>query len=218
MLRAAALPSWIAAGARPGTSPRPGSSRCAMSPITNASGWPGIERSGCTCTRPARSSGTPSERPRLDAWTPAAQKTLLASMRSPPALTPAASIPVTAEEVRTSTPSVRRSSSAWRERSSAKAGSTRGPASSSTTRALRGSMRRKSRTRTVRLMSAMAPASSTPVGPPPTTTKVSSARCAPGSGEFSAASNAERMRRRISVACSSVFSPGARSSHSGCPK
>ena len=35
---------------------------------------------------------------------------------------------------------------------------------------------------------------------------------------FSARSNATSIRRRISVACSSVLSPGANSSHSGCPK
>src|SRR2546422_692531 len=34
-----------------------------MSPTAKASGWPGIERSGSTSTRPERSSSTPSVRP-----------------------------------------------------------------------------------------------------------------------------------------------------------
>ena len=41
---------------------------------------------------------------------------------------------------------------------------------------------------------------------------------ATGSRVRSASSKAVRTRRRISVACSTVFSPGANSSHSGCPK
>src|SRR6185295_4254017 len=43
-----------------------------MSPMANTSLWPGSERSGSTNTRPARSSGTPSERARGEAATPAA--------------------------------------------------------------------------------------------------------------------------------------------------
>ena len=46
---------------------------------------------------------------------------------------------------------------------------------------------------------------------------ISRARSA-GSFERSARSNADSTRRRISVASSIVFSPGARSSHSLCPK
>ena len=53
------------------------------------------------------------------------------------------------------------------------AGRTRGPASTRITRAVRGSMRRKSRASVCRAISANAPAISTPVGPPPTTTNVS---------------------------------------------
>ena len=39
-----------------------------------------------------------------------------------------------------------------------------------------------------------------------------------GSVKFSASSKAVRIRRRISVACSSVLRPGAKGSHSGWPK
>ena len=218
MFFAAAFPIWMAAGARPGMG-TPSCTSMAASPITNASGKPGMERSRSISTLPARSSLTvPRCEVSRSACTPAAQKTLRASMRSAPTSTPASSTPVTMAPVRTSTPSSERSDCARRERSSAKAGRRRGPASRRMTRALAGSMRRKSRTRTVRLMSAMAPASSTPVGPPPTTTKLSSGTRFAGSSSFSADSKAVRMRRRISVACSTVLRPGAALSHSGCPK
>ena len=60
----------------------------------------------------------------------------------------------------------------------------------------------------------MVPAISTPVGPAPMMTKVSSASRFCGSVSRSARSNATRMRRRKVVASSSVFSPGANGSHS----
>ena len=59
-----------------------------------------------------------------------------------------------------------------------------------------------------RAISASVPASSTPVGPPPTSTNVSSSCCRAASVSRSARSNASRMRRRISSASSSVFRPG----------
>ena len=55
----------------------------------------------------------------------------------------------------------------------------------------------------------MAPASSTPVGPPPTMTNVSRAARRAGSVSRSARSSESKMRRRIDVASSSVLSPGA---------
>ena len=79
-------------------------------------------------------------------------------------------------------------------------------------------MRRKSFASVKRLISPIAPASSTPVGPPPTITNVSSARWRARSLSFSASSNASSTRRRISVACSIVFRPGANGSHSSWPK
>src|SRR5512134_2997720 len=57
MFFAVSAPICFAAGAMPGTP-----SIAARSPITNTSGWPGRDRSGCTVTRPARSRGTPRER------------------------------------------------------------------------------------------------------------------------------------------------------------
>ena len=83
----------------------------AMSPTTKTSGWPGIVRSGPTTTRPARSSGTPSDWPSGLALTPAAQKTLRTGMNSSPMETPCGVTLVTIEFRRTSTPM--RSRSRW---------------------------------------------------------------------------------------------------------
>ena len=73
-------------------------------------------------------------------------------------------------------------------------------------------MLRKSSLRVLYANSAIAPANSTPVGPPPTITKLNQARRFSGSVSFSAASNAPNIRRRISMASSTVFKPGATSS------
>ncbi len=81
-----------------------------------------------------------------------------------------------------------------------------------------GSIERKSRRRVSRAISPIWPASSTPVGPAPTTTNVSHAARPSGSSSASAASNAVRMRRRISIASSRVLRPGASGSHSSWPK
>ena len=74
-------------------------------------------------------------------------------------------------------------------------------------------MLRKSFFREPWAISAIAPANSTPVGPPPTMIKVSQARCFSGSVSFYAASKAAKMRRLISKASSTVFKPGATSCH-----
>jgi hypothetical protein len=67
-------------------------------------------------------------------------------------------------------------------------------------------------------ISAMAPASSTPVGPPPTTTKVSHSCSTVSSISRSAASKAISTRRRISNASAMLLSPGACSAQSSRPK
>ena len=74
------------------------------------------------------------------------------------------------------------------------------PPSRSSTFAIVGWIWRKSDLSACRDSSAMAPASSTPVGPPPTTTNVSSAPCSAGSLSCSARSNAMSTRYRISSA------------------
>ena len=71
-----------------------------------------------------------------------------------------------------------------------------------------GSITRNSSVSVCRAISASVPASSTPVGPPPMTTNVNHAARFAASGSRSARSNAIKMRRRISSASSSVFSPG----------
>ena len=96
--------------------------------------------------------------------------------------------------------------------------STRSEPSTRMTRACPGSMWRKSPRKTRLASSAIAPASSTPVGPPPTTTIVISRRVSSGSGLLSARSNDVSTRRRIAIASSSVLSPSACPRHCSLPK
>ncbi len=139
-------------------------------------------------------------------------------MRSSPTYTAPSSMRVTMESSRTSTPSASSCCCALRDSSSSYAASRRLPPSIRMIRAARGSKLRKSRLSVWCAISAKAPAISTPVGPPPITTKVSSARRSSGSVTCSACSKASRKRRRISVASSMVFIPGAMGAHSPCPK
>ena len=88
----------------------------------------------------------------------------------------------------------------------------------SSTRARRVSATRKSRGITSTASSLIAPASSTPVGPPPTMTKVNSAARAAASLSVSARSNERSRRERMKVASSTSFMPGASPRHSGWPK
>ncbi len=85
------------------------------------------------------------------------------------------STPTTVVSSRTVTPRCASERSARRESDSGNALSTRGPASTSSTRVVRVSMSRKSRRSASRASSAIWPAISTPVGPAPTTTNVSHA-------------------------------------------
>ena len=66
--------------------------------------------------------------------------------------------------------------------------------------------------------SRICPASSTPVGPAPTSANVSQLRRSAGSAAVSAISNAPYTRRRMASASSSVFMPGAQPAYSSCPK
>ena len=217
--RAKNRPCCIATGAWPGSGGRPESGRkWAWSPATKTSGWPGRLRSADTITRPCASRGTPRVRFNAEGSTPAAHNAVDVSIRSRPTSTHSASIRVTGLAVHTWTPRPSRSRVARLAWLSRKDGRMRGPASTRITRVSLGSMLRKSRASVNRLISPRAPASSTPVGPPPTTTKVSSARRRAGSTSRSASSKAVSTRRRISVACSRVFSPGACSSQSSWPK
>ena len=175
MFAAAARPCWMATGERPGSGFPVWCVKTERSPITKTSGCPGIERSGSTIARPARSTGDAEgarERRRRDAGGPenrARGETLGPDVARRPR-------PRRSRETRSGPrprDRAKSSSAARRELSGRYAGRMRGPASTSTMRASRGSIERKSLTRTWREISAIAPASSTPVGPPPTTTNVS---------------------------------------------
>jgi len=85
-------------------------------------------------------------------------------------------------------------------------------------RPVRGSAVWKSLRRVSRASSAIWPAISTPVGPPPTTTNVSHSARTSGSGSISAASNALRMRLRATSALSSDFTSVAYRPQSSWPK
>ena len=160
------------------------------------SGCPGTERSALTMTRPARSHSAPSHSAAGDAFTPAAHTMVRASIRSPPSETPPQSHSVTPAPRRTSTPSCSSERRAASDNEGSNGASRRGPASTRMMRVERGSMERKSIASARLASSAMAPAISTPVGPPPTTTKFNSRRRSSGSVSVSARSNASRMRRR----------------------
>ena len=141
-------------------------------------------RSGCTRTRPARSSGAPSVAPSGEAATPAAHSTVAASIAPSPISTrPGATLGhrrVRCGPRRRGARGRCRADVAQRLRERRRAPP--GPPSSSRMRAELGSKWRKSRASDCRAISASAPASSTPVGPPPTTTNVSSACASRGSG------------------------------------
>ena len=68
-----------------------------------------------------------------------------------------------------------------------------------------------------RLSSAIEPAISTPVGPAPISTKVSSRRTSSGSSSVSARSKASSRRARNDRASAALFSAGARAAQSSWP-
>ena len=224
---AAYVPPWMPPWATPGVARSFFHGWTAASPTTKTSGWPGIVRSGPTRTRPLRSVSAPvaaaTLRPKDEASTPAAQSTVRAWISSVPPVgvstrTSPSSTCTTLVFVRTIT----RSFSSWRraeaERPGGKVASTRSIASTSTIRASWGLIERKSWRSVSWAISPSAPASSTPVGPPPMITNVIHAWRWTGSASRSAASNAIRIRRRISVASSMVLRPGAYGAQSSWPK
>ena len=142
--------------------------------MTNTSGWPGIDRSGFTSTRPARSVGAP-------AWRRAVTRQRRRPTGSCPPRSRTHSYPRATHRRPSPACSCGRPRRDARDRfarasrsGSGNVASTYGPASSRMMRAEPGSKWRKSRASDCRAISASAPASSTPVGPPPTTTNVSS--------------------------------------------
>ena len=138
-------------------------------------GDPATVRSGCTRTRPARSSGAPSERAERrgrDARRPRARSARRSARRRRD--TPSASTPRHREPVRTSTPSASSCAVRLADRSSGYAGRTRGPAFEQDDARARPDRCAGSRAPAcgARSRRARRPARR-PVGPPPTTTNVS---------------------------------------------
>ncbi len=185
----------------------------AVSPMTKISDRPGTRRSGPTRTRPARSVSTPSQAPTGDAVTPAAHTTVRAAIHSPPTSAPPPSSAFTSRLVSTSTPRAASERLAAAESEDGKVGRTRSAACTSKMRAVAGSNVRNSRVRPRLANSAIAPASSTPVGPPPTIMKVSHARRSASFWLRSAASKASKRRRRMSSASSMPLRPNSYAEH-----
>ena len=188
--------------------------------MTNTFGWPGTDRSGSTLTRPARSISTSvcsaRSRPSGLACTPADHTLVCDSMRRivpSESLTvmPLRSTSVTMAPSWISTPIFSSLACAFLPSFSPMGGSTAGAASSRITRAVVESICRNAPLSVWSASSAICPAISTPVGPAPTTMKVSSFSRRAGSLDRSACSNAPRMRARSSSASSIDFMPGAHS-------
>ncbi len=163
--------------------------------MTKMSAWPGARS-------PGRRARGPRDRPRRRASAPPGDAAharrpddrVRRGSNSSPMRTPSASQCVTACPSRTSTPSALGaprpcSATAVPESSRGR----RGPASTRSTRVCAGSIARKSRASARRASSATAPASSTPVGPPPTITIVSRRALSSGFDAISARSKASRM-------------------------
>src|SRR6516164_2757059 len=144
----------------------------AASPTTNTPGAFTTFRKGSTSARPARSVVVPSIFGIGDAATPAVHSTVALGIRLPPATTPSASTVSTFAPVKTFTPSFVSRRVTLRDSDSAKVGSTRLPASSRMILACAGSMWRKLPRSVTFTICARDAASSTPVGPAPTSTNV----------------------------------------------
>ena len=223
MQAAACKPPCMAFSATPGSPSRP-----ARSPMTNTSRWPGTERSASTEIRPDRWVCAPSAsaawRANGTASTPAVHSTVRTawSVLGLPSLgvtvIPSRRTSVTCTPKCRSTPRSSSTRCALSVSAGAKLFSTRSPPSNSSTRASPGEMLWNSLANARVANSRICPASSTPVGPPPATAKVShSSRSGPG-GSVSAISKAANTRRRMLSASSRVFMPGAHVANCSLPK
>ena len=194
--------------------------------MTKISGCPGSEQSGSTANLPPRTSSSLAASakafPSGDPVTPAAQITVREGINSSRPFTD--TFAPCSETSSTRTPERHKTLSSINWRSAALANFSenaermRGLASRIKIRASSGSKLRKSSFKESFAISPSAPASSTPVGPPPTMRKVSSARRLSGSLSFSASSNALSSRALSFVASSIFFSDGAICDHLSLPK
>jgi hypothetical protein len=218
MFWAACLASWMAGWATWGCSPPLPSGAPARSPTTNTSGRPGTLRSSPTTIRPPRVCS----RPRMSAsgWarTPAPQISVRVGITVPSLSTTSSGVArSSACPRRTSTPRLARMSRACRRELGWNGASRWSMASSSTTLAWLMSSSGKSWTSTCLNSSSRAPAISTPVGPPPTTTTVS-APLSISLGSFSASSNWRSRWARSRSASGMLLSGKLCSSTPGIPK
>ena len=219
--RARHRPPAASQRSRPPAADRRGPLHAAVSPMTklprdgraaSASG-PTIDATGCGRIR-RRATERHRMRPR-----PAAQIKVRLSILSSPSTAPSASQLVTGCPSRTSTP---RRASEW----AAMAASAGGKLGSTPRPGLDEHDAGRGRIDVAEIVAPgppaqvrpCEPASSTPVGPPPMMTKVSSRRRSASSVASSARSKASSTRLRIAVASSIVFRPGATASHSSWPK
>src|SRR5208282_4566827 len=130
------------------------------------------------------------------AATPAVHSTVALGILFPPAITPLSSTVSTLTFVTTFTPSFSRRLATLCESDSAKVGRTRLPASSRMILAFAGSMRWKLPRSVTFTRCAKDPASSTPVGPAPTSTNVICRARSASSSVVAASSNAPRILAR----------------------
>ena len=185
---------------------------------TNTPGASTTLRNGSTSARPARSVLVPSIFGIGDAATPAVHSTVALGILIPSATTPCSSTVSTLTPVRTFTPSFVSRRVTRRDSGSAKVGRTRLPASSKMMALFDGSTRRKFPRKVTRTICAKDAASSTPVGPAPTSTNVICRVRSHSSSVIVASSNAPRILVRIVSASLRFLSPGAKCAKSSCPK
>ena len=221
MFRAACRPSWIAAGATPGTGFAVLLERAPGRRSRRPRRWPGMRQVGLDQHAPGaverrRPACAPAARPPRP---PPRGRCASRSARRR-ASTPSASMPVTrGAGPHLDAEAARAAPAAFAESVGGVGGEhPRPPFEQDDARAGVGSMRRKSRASAWRAISASAPASSTPVGPAADDHEGQPGAAALGSGSRSAASKAKSTRRRISSASSMLLRPGASGAHSSWPK
>ena len=211
-------PPCIAPWATPGVGWSGFHGSTAASPTTKISGWPGIVRSGSTMTRPARSVVAPVASATVRA------KLAVSDARRPedgPGRDRLLGRRQARRRGRRPRPGRRPSSPSGPSHRASRAGAGPTPTDradraagrdpsprSGSTRVWSERIDRKSRLSVSWAISPSAPASSTPVGPPPTSTNVIHARRRSGSASRSAASKAIRIRRRISSRVLDRLQPG----------
>ncbi len=211
------LPCCIATGATPGSG-FPSSKNKAASPITKTLGSPGIVQSLSTITCPARFVSASRVATTGATLLPAAQIIFEASINSSPIITPFSFTSFTIELTLTSTPKFSKDFRALLLNFLSNVCRILSAPSTSIILVSAVFIFRKSLSKVSLAISANAPATSTPVGPPPTMTNVISFCFSFSVFVSSAFSNAKSIRSRIFSASETVFKPGANFSQLSFPK